>query len=38
MRYAALSVQRFGEKQESKTLYRKYGFDKEIEYSNAGIV
>jgi len=38
MRYAALSVQRFGEKQESKTLYRKYSFDKKIEYSNAGIV
>tara|TARA_R100000664_G_scaffold20088_1_gene29306 strand:+ start:748 stop:2193 length:1446 start_codon:yes stop_codon:yes gene_type:complete len=38
MRYGALSVERFGERMKTKTLYRKYGFDKEIEYSNAGIV
>ena len=38
MRYSALSVQRFGEKMAAKTKYRKYGFDKEIEYNYAGIV
>ena len=38
MRYGALSIERFGEKNTSKTLYRKYGFEKEIEYSNMGIV
>ena len=38
MRYGALSIERFGEKSKSKTLYRKYGFEKEIEYSNIGIV
>lgn len=38
MRYAALSVQRFGERLKSKTLYRKYGFEREIEYSNVGVV
>ncbi|HBY69473.1 MAG TPA: hypothetical protein DEG69_18030, partial [Flavobacteriaceae bacterium] len=38
MRYSALSIERFVEKMATKTKYRKYGFDKEIEYSNAGIV
>ncbi len=38
MRYAVLSVQRFGEKLKNKTHYRKYGFEQEIRYSNAGIV
>ena len=38
MRYGSLSIERFGEKNTSKTLYRKYGFEKEIEYSNMGIV
>ena len=38
MRYGSLSIERFGEKSKSKTLYRKYGFEKEIKYSNIGIV
>ena len=38
LRYGALSVERFGEQMKTKTLYRKYGFDKEIKYSNMGIV
>jgi hypothetical protein len=38
MRYAALSVERFGEKMKGKTQYRKYGFEQEIKYSSAGIV
>jgi len=38
MRYAALSVERFGERQKSKAMFRKYGFESEIEYSNAGVV
>ena len=38
MRYAALSIQRFGEQMEGKTSFRKYGFDKKIEYSNMGII
>ena len=38
MRYAALSVERFGEKLKTKTHYKKYGFNKEIEYSYAGVV
>ena len=38
MRYAALSVERFGERQKSKAMFRKYGFETEIEYSNAGVV
>ena len=36
MRYAALSVERFGERLKTKTHYKKYGFNKEIEYSYAG--
>jgi phage terminase large subunit-like protein len=38
MRYAALSIERFGERQKSKTVFRKYGFESEIKYSSAGIV
>jgi len=38
MRYGSLSIERYGERMKTKTLYRKYGFDKEIEYSSAGIV
>lgn len=38
MRYAVLSVERFGEKLKNKTHYRKYGFEQEIKYSSAGIV
>lgn len=38
MRYAVLSVERFGEKLKNKTHYRKYGFEQEIRYSSAGIV
>lgn len=38
MRYAVLSVERFGEKLKNKTHYRRYGFEQEIKYSNAGIV
>ena len=38
MRYAVLSVERFGEKLKNKTHYRKYGFEQEISYSSAGIV
>tara|TARA_R100001198_G_C5230275_1_gene209707 strand:+ start:775 stop:2208 length:1434 start_codon:yes stop_codon:yes gene_type:complete len=38
MRYAVLSVERFGEKIGNKTVYRKYSFDQEIKYSNMGIV
>ena len=38
MRYAALSVERFGERLKTKTHYKKYGFNKEIEYSYAGVV
>lgn len=38
MRYAVLSVERFGEKLKNKTHYRKYGFEQEIKYSSAGII
>ena len=38
MRYAVLSVERFGEKLKNKTHYRRYGFEQEIKYSSAGIV
>jgi len=38
LRYAALSVERFGERMKSKTMFRKYGFETEIEYSNVGVV
>lgn len=38
MRYAALSVERFGERTKNRTSYRKYNFDSQIKYSNAGIV
>ena len=38
MRYAALSVERFGERLKTKTHYKKSGFNKEIEYSYAGVV
>lgn len=38
MRYAVLSVERFGEKIGNKTVYRKYSFNQEIKYSNMGIV
>jgi hypothetical protein len=38
MRYAALSVERFGEKQRNKTAYRRYSFDSEIQYSSPGVV
>jgi phage terminase large subunit-like protein len=38
MRYAALSVERFGEQLKNKSMYRKYSYDTEIKYSNAGIV
>ena len=38
MRYAVLSVERFGERSKNKTHYRRYEFDKPIQYSNAGIV
>lgn len=38
MRYAVLSVGRFGEKLKNKTHYRKYGFEQEIKYSSSGIV
>jgi len=33
-----LSIERFGERQKSKTVFRKYGFESEIKYSSAGIV
>jgi hypothetical protein len=38
MRYAALSVGRFGEQLKNKSMYRKYSYDTEIKYSNVGIV
>ena len=38
MRYAALSIERFGERITNKTLFRKYGFDSKIEYSSKGVV
>ena len=38
VRYAALSVERFGERLKSKTMFRKYGFETEIEYNNIGVV
>ena len=38
MRYAALSVGRFGERQKSKAMFRKYSFESEIDYNNAGVV
>ena len=38
MRYAALSVERFGEQLKNKSMYRKYSYDTEIKYSNVGIV
>ena len=38
LRYAALSVERFGERLKSKTMFRKYGFETEIEYNNVGVV
>jgi hypothetical protein len=38
MRYAVLSVERFGEKLKNKTQYRRYGFEQEIKYSSSGIV
>jgi len=38
LRYASLSVERFGEKQKNKASYRKYGFDRDIEYQNVGVV
>lgn len=38
MRYAVLSVERFGERNKNKTVYRKYNFDSKIEYSSKGIV
>jgi phage terminase large subunit-like protein len=38
MRYASLSIERFGERMKNKTHYRKYGFEQEIRYSSAGIV
>ena len=38
MRYAALSVGRFGEQLKNKSMYRKYSYDTEIKYSNAGII
>lgn len=38
MRYATLSVERFGEKMTSNTVYKKYNFDAKIEYNHRGIV
>tara|TARA_R110002124_G_scaffold72054_1_gene192925 strand:- start:2741 stop:4171 length:1431 start_codon:yes stop_codon:yes gene_type:complete len=38
LRYAALSVERFGERGKNKTVYRKYNFDSEIKYNSPGIV
>ena len=38
MRYASLSVGRFGERQKSKAMFRKYSFESEIDYNNAGVV
>jgi len=38
MRYASLSIERFGERITNKTLFRKYGFDSKIEYSSKGVV
>jgi hypothetical protein len=38
MRYAALSVERFGERGKNKTVYRKYNFDSKIQYNSPGIV
>ena len=38
LRYASLSVERFGEKQKNKASYRKYGFSRDIEYQNVGVV
>ena len=38
MRYAALSVERYGEQLTNKSMYRKYSYDTEIKYSNVGIV
>jgi hypothetical protein len=38
MRYATLSVERFGEKATGSTTYKKYNFDAKIEYNNRGVV
>ena len=38
MRYATLSVERFGEKMAKQTTYRRYSFSNNIQYSNKGIV
>jgi len=38
MRYAVLSVERFGERVKNRTSYRKYTFEAPIKYSSAGIV
>ena len=38
MRYASLSIGRFGEKATSNTTYKKYNFDAKIKYENRGII
>lgn len=38
MRYAALSVERFGEKFSNRASFKRYNFDLKLEYSNKGIV
>ncbi len=38
MRYATLSIERFGEKATNNTTYKKYNFDAKIQYENRGIV
>lgn len=38
MRYAALSVERYGERMRNQTVFRKYSFDSKIEYASKGIV
>lgn len=38
LRYGALSIERFGEKQKNKASYRKYGFNSDIVYQNVGVV
>jgi hypothetical protein len=38
MRYAALSVERYGERMRNQAVFRKYNFDSKIEYASKGIV
>ena len=38
MRYASLSIERFGEKMANKTVYKKYNFDAKIDYNYRSIV